>query len=311
MKIAIVGLGWLGMPLAHRLSSKHQVVGSKRSLLDYQPPKENSVGCYPLTLPISENEYEALLNEKKRLPDPLLLSIQGLFQETDCLIITLPASRNPAILEHYSASVKQLITIAKNFKVKHTIFTSSTSVYGDSPGVYDEASSCNPSSLPGKVLVELEQYLIESLQDNITILRLAGLAGANRHPGRFFQKPEAALQLEGTSLVNFVHGEDVINAIDSIINDKLIHPFSPCNRKLMPIYNLCAPIHPSRNAFYQLTSELLGLPAPIFKQSNYSCSNHPFKFDQRVIDGLAITRDINFRYSHPNPLNFTYNDSLY
>ena len=79
------------------------------------------------------------------------------------------------------------------------------------------------------------------------ILRLAGLVGPSRHPGRFFAGKSAP---DGQHVVNLVHLQDVVAAIELLLQ-------AP---KGGHIYNLCAPRHPARGLFYPQMARELGLP---------------------------------------------------
>ncbi|SES84462.1 NAD-dependent epimerase/dehydratase family protein [Thorsellia anophelis] len=293
MKIAIIGLGWLGVPLAKKLSQNYQVVGSKRTHTQIIA----GVQIFPLTLPL---DLSIKPNIWKSNP-----SIDGLFNQTDIIAIILPASRQPEILAEYFKSVDQLIDLAIDYGVCQIIFTSSTSVYGDKPGSYDETASCEPVTASGKVLLEVEKNLLQRLEHKVTILRLAGLAGYNRHPGRFFSNPTSQVnKIDGASSINFVHGEDVVSAIEYII--KLKENISSSARKISTIYNLCSSIHPSKNLFYAYSASQLGLPPPKFKGTMVDSLTEPSPQNNRIIDGSRIIREIGFTYSYPNPYNFDY-----
>lgn len=87
-KVAIVGLGWLGMPLALSLLARgYQVVGSKTRPDGVEAARMSGIECYQLNLtPLPEAD-----------PDDLA----ALFQ-ADALIITLPASRTVEGADNYS-----------------------------------------------------------------------------------------------------------------------------------------------------------------------------------------------------------------
>ncbi len=97
----------------------------------------------------------------------------------------------------------------------------------------------------GRVLEELEDWLHNLPGTSVDILRLAGLVGPGRHPGRFFAGKTAP---DGEHGVNLVHLEDVIGAITLLLQ-------AP---KGGHIYNICAPAHPARNVFYPQMARLLG-----------------------------------------------------
>ena len=85
----------------------------------------------------------------------------------------------------------------------------------------------NPVTNSGRVLEELEDWLHNLPGTSVDILRLAGLVGPGRHPGRFAGKTAP----DGEHGVNLVHLEDVIGAITLLLQ-------AP---KGGHIYNICAP----------------------------------------------------------------------
>ena len=77
--VAIVGLGWLGLPLAQHLKKLGwRVKGSKQSFADAQRLHQLGIEAYPFSFSEKMNS----------LPD----NIQSLF-DVDALIVTLPPSR--------------------------------------------------------------------------------------------------------------------------------------------------------------------------------------------------------------------------
>jgi nucleoside-diphosphate-sugar epimerase len=110
--------------------------------------------------------------------------------------------------------VQEIVDSALAYHIPRIIFTSSTSVYGDTHGTVKENSPRNPSTASGRVLKELEDWLHNLPGTSVDILRLAGLVGPARHPGRFFAGKTAP---DGQQGVNLVHLEDVISAITLLL----------------------------------------------------------------------------------------------
>lgn len=169
-RVAIVGLGWLGMPLAMSLTAAGwQVTGSKTTLDGVNAARNSGIDSYLL-------ELTPELNCESDDLDALL--------SVDALVITLPASRT-ASGESYVLAVQQLVDSALAYNVPRIIFTSSTSVYGDASGVTKESSALEPVTIAGKTLQNLESWLHQLPNTSVDILRLSGLVGPGRHPGRF------------------------------------------------------------------------------------------------------------------------------
>ncbi len=120
-KVAIVGLGWLGMPLAMSLTAAGwQVTGTKTTQDGVEAARMSGIDSYLLEL------TPELICESEDL--------ESLLSHVDALVITLPASRTASGGESYQLAVQQLVDSALAFSVPRIIFTSSTSVYGDSVG---------------------------------------------------------------------------------------------------------------------------------------------------------------------------------
>ncbi|MBA0218739.1 SDR family oxidoreductase [Pectobacterium brasiliense] len=276
-KVSIVGLGWLGMPLALALNGHgYHVTGTKTTQDGVEAARMSGIECYQLAL-TPELECDA---------DELSALLQ-----VDVLIVTLPASRTAEGGEGYAQAVQQLVNMARVFHVPRIIFTSSTSVYGDSSGTARENSPLQPTTVAGKTLVSLEQWLQHLPDTSVDILRLAGLVGGERHPGRFLAGKTNLPR--GNHGVNLVHQEDVLAAILLLL--KLPNGGH--------IYNLCAPEHPARQDFYPEQARRLHLSPPQFAPVTDS--------DQgKIVDGQRICHELGFEYQYPNPSTMPLNEGL-
>ena len=268
-KVAIVGLGWLGMPLAMSLSARGwQVTGSKTTLDGVDAARMSGIDSYQLQLTpelvCDSDDLDALL-------------------DADALVITLPARRTGEGDDFYLQAVQEIVDSALAHNIPRIIFTSSTSVYGEAEGSVKETSPLEPVTASGRVLKELETWLHDLPGTSVDILRLAGLVGPERHPGRFLAgKTNVA---NGAHGVNLVHLEDVISAITLLLQ-------AP---KGGHIYNLCAPAHPTRAEFYSLMARQMNLDAPVFRTETQNGHG-------KLVDGNRICNELGFEYQYPNPL---------
>ncbi len=129
-KVAIVGLGWLGMPLAMSLAARGwQVTGSKTTLDGVEAARMSGIESYPLRL---EPELVCEADDLDALLD------------VDALVITLPARRSGPGEDFYLQAMQELVDSALAYRIPRIIFTSSTSVYGDAQGVVKENTPRNP-----------------------------------------------------------------------------------------------------------------------------------------------------------------------
>lgn len=267
-KVAIVGLGWLGMPLAMALTARGwQVTGSKTTPDGVEAARMCGISAYQLQLTpeleCDADELEALLS-------------------VDALVVTLPASRTAEGGENYLRAVQNLVDSALVFNVPRLIFTSSTSVYGNDAGVMKENSPLRPMTVAGQTLVALENWLHDLPGTSVDILRLSGLVGPKRHPGRFLAgKTDVP---NGEHGVNLVHLDDVVAAIMLLLQTP----------KGGHIYNLSAPAHPARQQFYLAVAQQLGVTPPTFA----AATNKKGK----IIDGNKICDELGFEYRYPDPM---------
>ncbi|WP_413484354.1 SDR family oxidoreductase [Shewanella baltica] len=268
--VALVGCGWFGFALAKQLVHEgYRVTGCKRSAEELSALTEVGIEAYPLQLG----------SEAPSAPDAQALS--GLFQ-TDYLVVNIPPRLkrgNAAYLEE----LQQLIALTQGWKYQQIVFISTTGVYPAKDKVMTEADALAESS-DSQVLLDAEA-LFQALP-HACIVRFAGLVGPKRHPGRFLA---GKTDVSGANVaVNLVHLSDCVCAVSRIL------AATGSGLSVAPIYNLCAPTHPTKAEFYQAAAESLGLVAPEFNQQS---------MPSKVIQGDAIVTDLGFRYQYASPLD--------
>ena len=97
-KVAIVGLGWLGMPLAMSLTARGwQVTGSKTTQDGVEAARMSGIEGYPLRL---EPELVCETDDLDALMD------------VDALVITLPARRSGPGEDFYLQAMQELVDSA-------------------------------------------------------------------------------------------------------------------------------------------------------------------------------------------------------
>lgn len=231
--ISILGCGWLGLPLAgHLLSLHYPVSGSyttSQKKLELQ-----KWGIKPFLGDMTQPE--AIKNE---------------FFNSQTLIITVPPSKGGK--DEYPNHLLSILKRAKEAGCKNVLFTSSTAVYKDSVHLIDENSAVQELSSRGNMLLAAERAVREVFPDSSTIVRLAGLIGPKRHPGRFLS---GKTDVPGALVpVNYLSLEDGVRIISELID----------NQVFGKTYNLVCPDHPSKQEFYSYACELQHLPKPIFQ----------------------------------------------
>lgn len=212
-KVLIIGLGWLGLPLAEHLQQLGwQVQGTKRNV---------SSGAIPATA-LDFNAFALTPELEKRLA-------------CDALVITVPPNTTSA--EQYRSSVKALVEKAVSQGVKQVIFIGSTSVLPSESGEFDENS---PIDLQNPQ-IQLENWLL-SQPVHCDILRLGGLIGKRRHPVYYLAGKQ---NLSGANQpVNLVHLDDCIAAIRLLLENpngqRIYHLCSPNHPTRQAFYGKAA-----------------------------------------------------------------------
>lgn len=248
MKIGIVGYGWLGLPLAESLRLlKHDLIGTStsQSKIDWL----NSIG------------YKAIYfygNTTEELKSAL--------KDADWIVITIPPSSKAEYVQIISGLINAFPPACK------VIFTSSISVYCEINGLVNEQSELNEEH----VVVKAERLLLERLGDRLTILRLGGLIGNDRHPVKYLAGKTGLAG--GRNPVNLVHLEDVINAIKVSIRDQ----------HFGQIFNIVSPEHPSKKEYYSMKARQYGLELPQFTDDERT---------GKIVTAKYITTVTKFDYS--------------
>ena len=267
--IAVVGCGWLGIPFSQIMIENNWTVhGTTTRESKLLQLKRIGIVPYLLSLPL------------KDVLDPQLLKV-------DFLLINLPPGRrNSNVLTDYPEAIIQLINSAREVGfIRKIIFVSSTSVYGSSEELIDEYTVPQPESDSGTALLKAEKLISES-RISCVILRFGGLAGPGRHPGKFLAGRTGITS--GNQSINYLHLEDAIGVI------KLVVEHSVENE----VFNIVAPVHPIKSAFYKKMAQDIGLEPPTFVKTT-----DQFRREISVNKFLLQTR---YHFLNPDPMTFKY-----
>jgi nucleoside-diphosphate-sugar epimerase len=249
-KISILGIGWLGFPLAKKLIEKgYNVKGSTTSVNKLDLLQANDI--QPFQIELSEKEIKG--------------NIEAFLNDSEFLIIDIPPKLRSNPTDNFVEKIKFLTSYIENSTVKNVLFVSSTSVYADVFPIaeIDENSIPNPDSESGKQLLQTEEFLLSNENFQTIILRFGGLIGEDRHPIKFLagktnvENPDAP--------VNLIQQEDCIAIIIEMLN-QVQHDGVAINS----IFNVVAPQHPTRKDYYTKKALELNLPLPTFAKNSES-----------------------------------------
>jgi nucleoside-diphosphate-sugar epimerase len=202
MRVLIVGCGYVGLPLGVELLRQgHEVFALRRSSTGES--ELVGAGLKPLTADITKPED--------------LVKLGGPF---DWVVNTVSSTRGGTedYRQVYLQGTRHLLDWLSPMGVQKYVYTSSTSVYGQTDGsTVKETSPTEPSSPTSGVLVETEKLLLEAAQSRnfpAVILRVAGIYGPERgHLFLQYLRGEARMAGKGERIINMIHRDDLVNAI--------------------------------------------------------------------------------------------------
>jgi nucleoside-diphosphate-sugar epimerase len=231
--------------------------------------------------------------------DPVLLTLDpdlsgsdpgGLF-DAEVLVLNVPPSRgSDDVRARHRRQIEAVRDAALEGSVEWVVFASSTGVYPhvERTVTEDDLPPGRPDALPGRrrptgeAVLEGEGLLADTPGLDVTIVRLGGLYGADRNPGRFLAgrtdvgRPRAP--------VNLLHRDDAVGVFAAILEQDVRGE----------VFNACADAHPERHVFYTRAAAATGLEPPTFDRDDETTG-------KRVSAEKLRTR-LGYEYRHPDPL---------
>ncbi|MDA9556487.1 NAD-dependent epimerase/dehydratase family protein [Vibrio sp.] len=274
-KVLIIGAGWLGTPLAERLLlNGYHVTVTKRS----------NEALSSLPEPLKKNAFVLDLAQFKGYQSNTIDAAQmisPLEQKYDYVIGSFPPGFRKGEPKTYISNWENVVSISQHCHAKKVIMTSTTGVYGSLTGSctetdHPDTDSTNQTDEKVSILRAAER-MVENSGISHSILRLSGLIGPDRHPGRFVKHLKQVSQL---APANMLHQEDAINAIIFM----LTHENSG-------IVNVSTPETTSKVAFYQAaltdyTKEAEEFPKIVALE------------DKKVVVSKLLSLGFTFTYQH-------------
>lgn len=235
--IAIIGLGWLGQPVAIRLIELgYSVKGSVTSVEKAKHLREHGFETYPVE--ISESGIKG--------------EIGTLLTDVDRIIIMIPPGLRKNTGADFVLKMVHLQREIRKYKVSKIILVSSTSVYDDSQGVVTEKDGPKPQTIAGKQLLQVEELFQNSEELKTAVVRFGGLIGGSREPARWLAGRTELM--DGNAPVNLIHRRDCVNILVEIIKRDAFGK----------VFNAVNPQHPKKSDYYIEKTKELGLEAPSF-----------------------------------------------
>lgn len=269
MQISIVGLGWLGEPLAKLLHQhSYQVRGSTTSAVKANRLIGEGIAAKVIRFdPLPEGED------------------LGFVFYSDVLVINIPPALKNHSEDHYLDQIRAIKECAEVAGVPKIIFISTTSVYPSFNQSVSESDLLHPGYVGSQFLLEAEDVFRSDNIHTLTVLRFGGLFGGQRIPGKYFSNQKGIV---GHSPVNYIHRTDAVRLIHWVIQHGLWNE----------TFNGVAPLHPSRREVYERNAGLLEFDKP-------SAYEDPPLSPWKKVSSQKILQT-GFLFIYPDPLNFPY-----
>lgn len=266
---SILGCGWLGFPLGvHLLEKGYKVKGSTTRKERLQEIADQGIEAHQI---IANPELEG-----KTIPE---------FFNSDILILNIPPRRKQENIEQFHPEqIQSVMEHVKKSPIQKLIFIGSTGVYGNVNRVVTEDDIPVPERASGKALWQVEQYLRGLDFIETTIVRMSGLAGADRKAGRFLAGKKDLPN--GNAPVNLVHLDDCIPIISQVIEQE----------KWGETYNIAADLHPTRSELYTFLAKKQGFETPTFLPNA--------RASYKIISNQKVKEDLGYEFIYPDPMEF-------
>ncbi|NQY87498.1 MAG: NAD-dependent epimerase/dehydratase family protein [Colwellia sp.] len=268
--VGIIGCGWLGKALAASLLKQGTSVFATSSQKgNVEQLHQQGIKAQQLLLPASTKE----------------LTQHDIFSQ-QCLVIAITPQFKKGQAD-YGIKVAQLVDAAtQRGIVERIILLSSTAVYQGVAGLVDENTQLNlvgTSSMEKTQILNTAEQVVLKFNQQGSVLRLAGLVGPERHPGKFLLAKRTLKN--STAPVNLIHQQDAVGLILSLLRSA-----SP-----QGIFNGVSDTHVSKARYYQAAAQSLALELPTFSVDSTSDST-------RIVSGEKAKQQLDYSFIYPDLL---------
>jgi nucleoside-diphosphate-sugar epimerase len=277
MRVLIVGCGYVGLPLGVELVRLgHEVFGLRRNATAEDEMK--AAGLQPLSGDVTRPE-----------------TLAALPREYDWVVNCVAAGGDVENYRQvYLQGTRNLIEWLAPNPPKKFVYTSSTSVYGQTDGSQvKESSPTEPLIETAKVLLETERLLLTAVADRkvtVVILRVAGIYGPDRgHGFKQFLKNEARIEGDGSRFMNMIHRDDLISSIIAALK----------NGRAGEIYNAVDDEPVSQANFFQWLAGTVGKYPPPSEPKN-PAENRKRGVTNKRVSNRKLKMELGCQFKYPN-----------
>lgn len=255
----VIGCGWLGLPFAKHLINKgDKVIGTTTSKDKIELLK--NAGISPVLLPSANNSKP-----------------NNIFNDCNYALLNIPPS---SLKEKYADEMLRLCSLFNS--ESQIIFISSVSVYADKNQTVTENDNLDGDSRNAPYIVEAEKKLQQSLKERLTIIRMAGLIGAGRHPVKYMSGKNYE---NGKDKVNLIHLDDCIGLIKKVVEQNYFGE----------TINGCSTEHPKKMDYYTWAAHKMNIIPPTFDDKEGKW---------KKVSNDKSKNSLNYNYKYESPYDF-------
>jgi nucleoside-diphosphate-sugar epimerase len=298
MRVLIVGCGYVGLPLGVELVRLgHEVFGLRRNVSAENELK--AAGIQPLFGDVTQPETLAKL---PREFDWVVNCVAAGLRRAEVASATQAGGGADDYRQVYLQGTRNLIEwlapasaeASARQALKKFVYTSSTSVYGQTDGSQvKESSPAEPLAETAKILVETEKVLLAAVAERkfpAVILRVAGIYGPDRgHWFKQFLKDEARMEGDGSRFLNMIHRDDLIGCIIAALK----------SGRAGEIYNAADDEPVSQQHFFQWLAQALDKPLPPSEPEN-PMENHKRGVTNKRVSNRKLKMELGHQFKYPN-----------
>ncbi len=275
--VGIIGCGWLGTAVAKALLAENiNVLATRSTSENLAVLTDQGISAETLLLPVTTADSVAQLTQHR------------VFKQQTLVIAITPQFKQGR--SDYGEKVVQLVNAAKQQgRVDRIILLSSSAVYNGLSQEVNEESFLDFSADKVQTLHQAEKsvlnYALESENKKAYVLRLAGLVGPNRHPGRFLLN--GRLLKSPTACVNLIHQQDAQGLILALLK----------TNAATGIFNGVSQTHVNKKTYYQAAAKALSLPEPKFSDNEDVTAT-------RMVVGNKAKKILSYQFVYPDLLTW-------
>jgi len=264
MDVLILGCGWVGTIFAEKLIQQGcKVFASTTSPQKVEPMQEAGMTPYLIDFNNPALSRETFLST----------------MHFDLVLISVPAKRR----EEYATCAdkfKRLSSFVENIHASSIVYLSSVGIYPATGQLIHEMDI--PAEQLDKKLYQAEQTLLQQVK-GLNILRLGGIFGYNRIPGKHFSNKTCPV---ADQRANYIHADDIFEIVMAIYRTKTSNQ----------LFNAVSPHHPTKKEVILKMSTKYNFALP----SSFEDVKGPDKTvsSKKLVDILA------YRFLYPNPIDY-------